>query len=280
MVCTAMRPRGERRRHTIREPAADRRAGHARELHEERRGQAGHRQSHVEPVVKKLRHPRQQHDGDEVRAHERAEQAQQRRRAPDEPEEARRSPSAGAPSRVRRCARGSAAPRAGSTRNRVSTNPSSTPSPPNTTNDQPPAVGFGDQSGEEAAADRAHVHRRLVEAERARARRAAVIVADERRRRRKVERLAEPFGRAKQKEMPEVARHARSPADDAPGMQAAEDRPSCVARGRRRCRPAARPSPYTHAKPGPEQPELRPASGASRVRAAERPRRSPGDRRS
>ena len=79
-VCTMSRPRGDRRRQRVRQPAADGDRRHAGELDEERRRQARHGQAHVKSVVEKLRHPRQQDDRDEVRAHERAHQAEERRR--------------------------------------------------------------------------------------------------------------------------------------------------------------------------------------------------------
>ena len=80
----------------IRHPAAQRRARHAGQLHENRRGQARHGQPQVELVVEEFRHPRQQHDGDEIGAHERAHETQQRRRPPHQRQKRRqRQPARG-----------------------------------------------------------------------------------------------------------------------------------------------------------------------------------------
>ena len=113
----------------VREPAADRGAGHARELDEERRGQARHAQAQMKLVVEKLGHPRQQHDRDEVGAHERAHQTEQRRRSCHQPEEAGQRQRAAPIGRDRRC------PRAGSIKERLSTSPRRIPAAPKTTND-------------------------------------------------------------------------------------------------------------------------------------------------
>ena len=85
------------------------------------------------------------------------------------------------------------------------------PSPPNTRNEQPPAVVLADQAGKEPAADRADVHARLVQPHRSRARIATVIVADERHRRRVVERLPESLGGAPEEQVPEVRATSSSP---------------------------------------------------------------------
>ena len=176
IACTAMRPRGDRRRQAS---ASQPPTGAPAMLASWTKIVAvrpGHRQPHVEPIEEELRHPRQQDDRDEVRAHERAEQTEQRRRAPDQPQEGaeaerrRRLGACAAPSRRSSPAR-RLAPRGGSIEEPVEHESEQHAQAAEDDERQPPAVGFGDQPGEKPAADRAHVDRRLMKAQRARARR-------------------------------------------------------------------------------------------------------------
>ena len=188
----------------------------------------------MKAVVEERRHPRQQHDSHEVRAHECAHEAQQRRRARGEAKEGRQRKrgrrrggppqcygharrSLGEGGRVHRAAR----------RLRQKSPQHHREHDAETTEDnerQTPTVVLADPSREEAAGDRPDVHARLMQAHRARPCVAAVIVADERHRRRVIERFAQPFRRAEQEQVPEVSRERGRDANPAPRVQSAEDR--------------------------------------------------------
>ena len=157
----------------VREPAADRRAGHARELDEERRGQARPSPSPMWNLSKrnfgihdssttatKLAHMnapiRQSSVG--VRAISRKKPVSDNARRPSRP--------------MRRCAARRFDQEA------AEHQPERIPAPPKDDERCAPAVTLGDQPGEKAADDRADVDARLVQAHRARAR---VAVRDSRR---------------------------------------------------------------------------------------------------
>ena len=150
----------------VRQPSASRRPNHAGELHEDGCRQSGRRQSQAETIVEELRHPREEHDRHEVRAHERAEQAgnvgvRQTMRAnvanPSGSTRTEREPA----STSRRRGQARRAPVSGRTQRdtkRAEDNER-----------QPPAIHSPISPAKKAAANRAHVDRGLVQPQRPRA---------------------------------------------------------------------------------------------------------------
>jgi len=75
-----MRPRRCLVAEPIGEPAAERRADHAGQLQEDRRGKGRHNEIELEEVLEKHSHPGQHDNGDEVGANESAEAGKDGRR--------------------------------------------------------------------------------------------------------------------------------------------------------------------------------------------------------